>query len=53
MVDPAAEAALRTRFHALVATCTQETLAYALAQPAKAVAGAVARNRALFEAVMA
>lgn len=53
MVEAGAEAALRTRFHAVIGTCTQETLAYALAEPAKAVAAAVSSNRQLFEAIMA
>ncbi len=52
MVDGAAEAALRTQFDALVAACTPETLAYALAQPSRAVSEAVARQAGLFVAIM-
>ena len=53
MVEVGAEAALRTRFHAVIGTCTPETLAYALAEPAKALAAAVSTNRLLFESIMA
>lgn len=53
MVDPASEPALRTRFHALIAACTPETLAYALAYPAKAVTGAIAGKRTVLESIMA
>ena len=53
MVEKSAEAALKTRFHAVIGACTEETLAYALAEPAKAVAAAVASNRSLFESIMA
>jgi glycerate 2-kinase len=52
MVEAGAETALAKRFHAVIAACTQETLAYAMAEPAKAVAKAVSSNRNLFEAIM-
>ena len=52
IVESAAEPALRTKFHALIATCTQETLALALTQPHQAVADAVAKNRKVFEAII-
>ncbi len=53
IVDAPSEAALRTRFHALIAACTPETLSFALAQPSKAVSGAISGNRAVIEAIMA
>lgn len=53
MVDPSAESALKTRFHALIGACTPETLSFALAHPSKAVSGAVAGHRTLFESIMA
>jgi glycerate kinase len=52
MVDPPAEKALRSRFHAVIGACTQETMAYALANPAEAVSKAVSSNRAVFDAIM-
>ena len=52
MVDPAAEHALKTRFHALIRACTPETLSYALANPAKAVASAISGSRPVFESIM-
>ena len=52
IVEAAAEPALRTKFHALIATCTHETLSFALAQPHQAVADAVAKNREVFEAII-
>lgn len=53
MVEPGAEMALKTRFHAVIGACTQETLAFALAHPAEAVAAAVSTNRKVLEAIMA
>ena len=52
IVESAAEPALRTKFHALIATCTPETLALALTQPHQAVADAVAKQRKVFEAII-
>ncbi|MDB6070838.1 MAG: glycerate kinase [Verrucomicrobiales bacterium] len=53
MVEAGAEVALRARFHAVIGACTEETLAYALAHPAKAVAEAISGNRPVFESIMA
>jgi hypothetical protein len=52
IVDPAAEPALKTRFHALIRACTPETLSYALANPDKAVASAISGSRPVFESIM-
>jgi glycerate 2-kinase len=52
MVEAAALEALRTRFHAVLAACTPETLSFALAEPAKAVAAAISSNRQVLEGIM-
>jgi glycerate kinase len=52
MVDGSAESALRTRFHAIIGACTPDTMAWALANPAEAVAKAVSTNRSVFHSIM-
>ncbi len=52
MVDPEAAAALRTRFHGLIGACTPETLAFGLANPARAVREAVVREASLLLSMM-